>query len=74
MEQQLNLSEDEKKIYQILWGRRLSSSEIAEAAGFGRTKVIRLLNDMVNSGYVQKNGAGRGIRYFIEKTDGTYAG
>lgn len=66
MERQNNLSDDEKQIYSLLKGRHLSSSEIVKATGFGKTKVVSILNRLVSSGYIKTSGNGRSLKYFSE--------
>jgi ATP-dependent DNA helicase RecG len=41
----------------------MSSSAIAEYTGFGKNKVITILKNLVDKGYVSFSGQGRGIRY-----------
>lgn len=61
-----NLNDDEQKIYKALEAGSLSSSAIAEDTGFGKNKVLNLLNDMMEEGYVIKTGRGRGTRYSLK--------
>ncbi|MDD5603563.1 MAG: ATP-binding protein [Eubacteriales bacterium] len=61
-----DLMQDENQIYFILKGKRLSSSAIVEATGFGKTKVVSILNKLVAEGYVYTAGNGRGRVYFVE--------
>lgn len=61
-----NLNDDEQKIYKALEAGSLSSSTIAEDTGFGKSKVLNLLNDMMEEGYVIKIGRGRGTRYSLK--------
>lgn len=57
------LSEDEKRIVQILKRRRMPSSLIIQQTGFGKTKVVSLLNQLVEKGYIVSTGNGRGKKY-----------
>lgn len=57
------LSDDENKIYQLLQSAELSTSRISELSKFGRTKVLKLLKDMIEKGYVIKTGKGRAVKY-----------
>ena len=57
------MSKDEDRIYSILIGRLLSSSMIAKETGFGKSKVVTLLNKMVSGGYLRVSGNGRGTKY-----------
>lgn len=44
-------------------GRRLSRSEVEEAAGVGRAMAVRQLNALVSKGRIRKVGTGRATRY-----------
>jgi len=58
------LNADERLIYQSLSGyKKLSSSEIAVATGFGKTKVVSLLKSLTEQGFVKQVGSGRGTKY-----------
>lgn len=57
------LSLDEDKIYSLIKGRVISSSAIIEATGFGKTKVVQILNHLDSEGYIHKIGNGRGTKY-----------
>jgi ATP-dependent DNA helicase RecG len=51
-------------VYQALSGKKkLSSTEIAEVTGFGKTKVVSLLKSLTEQGYVKVAGSGRGTKY-----------
>lgn len=64
IQKKILLSDDEHLIYQALSGyKRLSSSEIAVATGFGKTKVVSLLKSLTEQGYVIPVGSGRGTKY-----------
>lgn len=59
-----SLTIDEQKIFNILLSRFvLSSSEISNSAGFGKDKVLNLLNILIEKRYVEKVGSGRGTKY-----------
>jgi len=59
-----SLCTDERIICETLSGnKRLSSSEIATTAGFGKTKVVSLLKSLVEQGLVKSVGTGRGTKY-----------
>jgi len=59
-----SLSEDERLIYKTLSGSKMmSSSEIAEITGFGKTKVVSLLKSLTEKGNVKLVGSGRGTKY-----------
>ena len=61
-----NLSDDEKRVIKALENGSASSSSIVEDAGFGKNKVLNILNDLIDDGYVIKNGRGRGIKYSLK--------
>lgn len=64
VETKILLDNDEKMIYKTLSGKRkLSSTEIAELTGFGKTKVVSLLKTLTERGYVKVDGSGRGRKY-----------
>lgn len=66
-EKNLNLTEDERKIYKILSRTMLKSiSEIAPYAPFGKSKTTQLLKDMGKKGVVKIEGRGRGTKYMIK--------
>lgn len=48
-------------------GRVLSSAEIAAELGWSKAKTVRVLNDLVDAGYIKKNGSGRGTHYLIQR-------
>lgn len=60
------LTEDENKIYRLLKGYSMASSEIAERAAFGKTKTVKILKKLVEDGYVRSNGNGRGRKYSVD--------
>lgn len=66
-EKDLNLSEDERMVYQILSKTVLKSiSEIAPYVPFGKSKTTQLLKDMEKKGVVKIEGRGRGTKYVIK--------
>ena len=66
-EKNLNLTEDERKIYKILSKTMLKSiSEIAPYAPFGKSKTTQLLKEMGKTGVVKIEGRGRGTKYVIK--------
>lgn len=66
-EKNLNLTEDERKIYKILSSTMLKSiSDIAPYAPFGKSKTTQLLKDMGKKGVVKIEGRGRGTKYMIK--------
>ena len=66
-EKNLNLTEDERKIYKILSKTMLKPiSEIAPYAPFGKSKTTQLLKNMGKKGIVKIEGKGRGTKYVIK--------
>lgn len=64
IQQALSLSDDERLIFQALSPKRkMSSSELAEATGFGKTKVVSLLKALFEQGLINMSGSGRGTKY-----------
>ena len=62
----VGLQKDEQIVYATLKGNVLKSSvEVAEEAGFGKTKTVRLLQALQEKGLVRVAGAGRGTRYAL---------
>ncbi len=57
------LSDDENKVLQALIGRSLQMSEICTKTGFGRTKAQAIVKGLVEGGYAEVSGTGRGTRY-----------
>ena len=67
IEQNLDkLTTDEKKIYDILQFKALHSRKLVEYTGFGKTKVLQIVNKLVNSGFLRKQGIGRGTTYTVK--------
>ena len=67
IEQNLDkLTTDEKKIYDILQFKALPSRKIVEYTGYGKTKVLQIVNKLVNSGFLRKQGIGRGTTYTVK--------
>lgn len=60
----LEITTDGKKVMDLLCnGKQLSSREIAEKLGWSKDKSIRILNSLLESGYIKKTGSGRGTKY-----------
>lgn len=55
---------DEGKVFESMSnGFVVSSSEISKLTGFGKDKVLNLLNELIRKGYIEKLGSGRGTKY-----------
>ncbi|MBR2143298.1 ATP-binding protein [Anaerovibrio sp.] len=65
IEDESNLSVDEKKVLQIVRNSDVSSSFVAGQAGFGKSKSIKILKKLVDEGYIREIGNGRGHKYTI---------
>lgn len=66
VDQKKEVNSDEMTILEILSkGIRLSSSELVLKSGFGKNKVVRLIGSLLEKNYVQKEGSGRGIKYYL---------
>lgn len=66
MEENIDLTEDERKVYKVLSRTVLKSiSEIAPYVSFGKSKTIQLLKEMNKKGMVRIEGRGRGTKYII---------
>ena len=66
-EKDLNLTEDERKIYQILSKTMLKPiSEIVPYVEFGKSKTTKLLKEMSEKGVVEIEGKGKGTKYVIK--------
>lgn len=61
---ELNLTEDEEQIYNLISSRRKSSSEIILNSNFGRTKTIAILNKLLSKGVICSEGTAKGKKYF----------
>ena len=64
VEKNLNLTEDERDVYNILSKTMLKSiSEITPYVAFGKSKVTQLLKEMDKKGVIKIEGKGRGTKY-----------
>lgn len=45
--------------------RKLSSSEVVEYAGFGKTKVVKLLKSLVDQSFIKVEGRVCGTKYTL---------
>ena len=61
----VDLSEDYNKVYELLKNQSLASSGVVKATGFGKNKTVMILNELVEKGFVKKNGNGRGTKYSV---------
>lgn len=61
-----DLNSDEQMVYKALENKSLASSAIADETGFGKNKVLNVLNDLMDKDYVIKSGKGRGTKYSLK--------
>lgn len=67
LEENLNLTEDEREVYQTLSKTILKPiSEIAPQVPFGKSKTTQLLKEMSKKGVIVIEGKGRGTKYMIQ--------
>ena len=59
----LDLPDNEADVYRIVEGRMLPIGEIAKLAGFGKSKTHSILKSLVEKGFVEIVGTGRGTKY-----------
>ena len=60
---QIPLTKDEEKVFFTIKNKTLSSSQIASVVGFGKNKVLKILNQLIDKSYATKIGTGRGTKY-----------
>jgi ATP-dependent DNA helicase RecG len=64
LKQNVGLSDDLQTVYDLLSPAILmSSGQLIERVPFGRSKLTSILNELVESGFVTAQGAGRGRKY-----------
>ena len=62
-QEESNLNKDEDRIYRLLIRKSMSSSAVAKEAGFSKSKAVKILKKLVESGHVRIAGTGRGTTY-----------
>ena len=62
-----DLSNDEKKVYQIIHEGTDTTTQISQMSKFGRTKVLKLLRQLEKRGYIRKLGEDRATKYILSK-------
>jgi len=62
---EIELSEDSRKVYNLLVKKDMASGAIVKSTGFGKNKVVQILNELVEKGYAKKSGTGRGTTYSV---------
>lgn len=58
-----DLSSDQNKVYGALTMTPRSSTEITSSVSFGKTKVLKIINELIEKGYAKKIGQGRSVKY-----------
>ena len=58
-----NLPPDYNKVYLQLKGKTMSSSAVAKATQFGKSKTLEILKKLAENGYIHISGSGRGTVY-----------
>ena len=66
VDSKLNVTKDEQKILDYLnKGILATSGDIVIGTGLSKDKVLRLLKNLINNGYVKVNGIGKATKYSI---------
>ncbi|EFR31373.1 hypothetical protein HMPREF9257_1478 [Eremococcus coleocola ACS-139-V-Col8] len=60
------LSQNQQKVYRALEYDANASSDLIEENDFGKNKVLNLLEELIDQGYVEKIGRGQGTRYQVK--------
>ena len=55
------------QVYRVLQGREMPVSEISSEVGFGKTKTQAILKRLLEGGYIEVVGVGRGTKYRARK-------
>lgn len=63
LQEQNNLSDDENSVFSALKNSTLSTSDISKATQFSKSKVLSIIKKLVEQGYIEKKGSGRGTKY-----------
>lgn len=61
------IAKDKLEVYKVVENSELSSGDIVKATGFGKTKTVEILNDLVDQGFLEKRGRARGTKYKVRK-------
>ena len=65
LEEKTDLNEDEKQVYNLIKRKTMSSSEILADLDFGKTKTVRIINRLIEKGYIKALGNGRSKKYTV---------
>ena len=63
LQEQNNLSDYENSVFSALKNSTLSTSDISKATQFSKSKVLSIIKKLVEQGYIEKKGSGRGTKY-----------
>jgi ATP-dependent DNA helicase RecG len=60
----IDLTDNQTKLLNAMLPQTwMSSAEIAKRVGFGKDKVLRVINSLIDAGVIEKQGTGRGTKY-----------
>jgi ATP-dependent DNA helicase RecG len=60
----IDLTDNQAKLLDAMLPQTwMSSAEIVKRVGFGKDKVLRVINSLVDAGVIEKQGTGRGTKY-----------
>lgn len=59
------MSDDQNIIYKQLKEKEMSISELSESTSFSKSKLLYVLKDMIEHGFVDIRGNGRGTKYCV---------
>lgn len=59
------MSDDQNIIYKQLKEKEMSISELSESTSFSKSKLLYVLKDMIEQGFVDVRGNGRGTKYCV---------
>ncbi len=62
---QSNLTEDEKLLFDLISRGVDTTSGLAKYTGFGRSKIVSLINDLIEKNLIKRLGAGRSTHYMV---------
>ena len=63
LQKQNDLTDDENAVFSLLKNSILSTSGIIKATNFSKTKVLIIIKKLIEQGYIEKRGKGRGTKY-----------
>lgn len=63
IQNEASLTGDLKLVYDSLQSIPLATSDLMQVTGFSRSKLVKLLNELIAQGYAVKSGRGRGTKY-----------